>query len=231
MRSRMWPGRQTHNVSKRKSGDVCRTTVTSEASAVWDTPNRNRALGKITIIVMPSYLGNELVFKMIPYPCFHLILLTLLWKDQVNITISILHTKEHEDVRGEMIYPNLKAGLNFQLYLYFRAPHNPLCCLAGVRVGGRVSQASLSSAFLKTLLWGHFFPLQALLMESSYSFTPHTSLGLGRPRWGGGILLSPHCTFRPAFSENSFSSEAKHVADHLLFPITSFCRSLGFYPL
>lgn len=50
-------------------------------------------LGEDHSKVMPSYLGNELVSKTIPYPCFHQILLTLLWKDQVDITIFILHMR------------------------------------------------------------------------------------------------------------------------------------------
>lgn len=80
----------------------------------------------------------------------------------------------HEDVRGEMTYPRSRQGTASQLYLY------SILLPCWVKVGaGRPRLLPCLSCPENSLSCGHFSPLQALLMESSYSFAPHTSLTEG----------------------------------------------------
>lgn len=91
-----------------------------------------------------------------------------------------------------------------------------------MRAGASQASPRLSSPEI-SLSCGHFSPLQALLMESPYSFVAPTS-GWGTPQWGVEVAFSclPIAAFRPSFCESACSSEAKHVPDHCCLQIPGF---------
>lgn len=129
---------------------------------------------------------------MIPYPFFHLILLTLLWKDQVGISIFSFHMRNilHVgDLRGKTTYLSHRAEeVRLESTLSLNSTWDLFLSHFTTWLGSGGHHRLLRTQFSWKLspevtfhCWSCWWSL--------YFFIPHMSLGWGRPGWGygGGI--------------------------------------------